>query len=210
MTTKISILITILILVSTGCNHNMGTEPVPKDIVMTPKSLSLVSAGNSFTFSLLSKIPDSQGHNVMVSPLSISLALSMTLNGAAGSTRDSIIKTLGLTGLSVDEINQTYLDLIAALEAADSKVVMDIANSIWIKKSYPVLDSFITVNQKYYDAKVATLEFDQAALVTINNWVNANTNGKIPTILDQIPTNDIMILVNAIYFNGKWKVQFVK
>ena len=210
MTTKISTLFTILVLVSTGCHHNMGTEPVPKDIVMTPKSLSLVSAGNSFTFNLFSKIPDSQGHNVMVSPLSISLALSMTLNGAAGSTKDSIINTLGLTGLSLDEINQTYLDLISALEVADPKVVMDIANSIWIRKSYPVLDSFITVNQKYYDAKVQTLDFDQAGLLTINNWVNAKTNGKIPTILDQISDNEIMFLINAIYFNGKWKVQFAK
>ena len=210
MTTKISILLTVLILVSTGCNHNMSTEPAPKNIVMTPKSISLVNSGNSFTFSLFSKIPDSQGHNVMVSPLSISLALSMTLNGAAGSTRDSIINTLGLSGLSLDEINQTYLELISALEVADPKVVMDIANSIWIEKSYPVLDSFVTVNQKYYDAKVATLDFDQAALVTINNWVNAKTNGKIPTILDQIPANEIMLLINAIYFNGKWKVQFAK
>jgi len=134
----------------------------------------------------------------------------MALNGAAGSTKDSIINTLGLTGLSLDEINQTYLDLITALEAADSKVVMDIANSIWIKKSYPVLDSFITVNQKYYDARVETLDFDQTALVTINNWVNAKTNGKIPTILDQISDNEIMFLINAIYFNGKWKVQFAK
>lgn len=208
--TKITILLMVLLLANTGCNHNMGTDPIPKDIVMTPKSLSLVNSGNSFTFNLFSKIPDSQGHNVMVSPLSISLALSMALNGADGGTKDSIINTLGLTGLSLDEINQTYLDLISALEAADSKVVMDIANSIWIKKSYPVLDSFITVNQKYYDARVETLDFDQAALVTINNLVDAKTNGKIPTILDQIQANEIMFLINAIYFNGKWKVQFTK
>ena len=210
MKTKITALIIILIFYSTACSHSVGPDPVPGDIVMTQKSASLVKAGNTFTFNLLNKIPNSEGHNVMVSPLSISLALSMTLNGADGTTKSAIIEALGLKGLSVDEINQIYFDLITALKKADPNVVMNIANSIWIRKAYPVLESFIAVNKTYFNARVQSLDFDQSALATINGWVNENTNGKIPRILDQISANEIMFLINAIYFNGKWEVQFEK
>jgi len=210
MKSNLNILIVALTFCFIGCSNNVGTDPVPEDIVMTQKSTSLVSAGNTFTFNLLKKLPDSQGHNVMVSPLSISLAFSMALNGAGGSTKDAIINSLGLTGLSVDEINQIYLDLVSALKKADSKVVMNIANSIWIRKPYPVLDTFIATNKKFYDAQVQTLDFDQTALTAINSWVNEKTNSKIPKILDQISADEIMFLINAIYFNGKWEIQFEK
>jgi len=210
MKTGITVLILVLALGLVGCSKDVGSEPTPKDIVLNTKSKSLVSADNIFTFNLLKKIPDSEGHNMMVSPLSISLAFSMALNGADGTTKDAIINSLGFNGLSVEEINQIYYDLISALKGADSKVVMNIANSIWIRKNYPVLEPFISTNQKYYDASVETLDFDLAALGIINNWVNEKTNAKIPKILDEISADEIMFLINAIYFNGKWTVEFDK
>ena len=111
MKTKINAILLILILSVAGCSRNLTPVPEPADIVMTTKSLELVKADNAFTFNLFNKIPDSQGHNVMVSPLSISLALSMALNGADGSTKTDMITALGLNGLTVDEINQVYADL---------------------------------------------------------------------------------------------------
>ncbi|MEI6677002.1 MAG: serpin family protein [Mariniphaga sp.] len=210
MKTKIAALLLLITLSGAQCTSKVSPDPLPPDIVLTQKSMQLVSADNSFTFSLFKKIPDSQGHNVMVSPLSISLALSMTLNGADGKTKTDMINTLGLNGLSVDEINQIYLDLVTALKKADPNVIMNVANSIWIKKSYPILEPFIVTNQKYYDARIEKLDFNSAALNTINSWVSDKTNAKIPKILDQISADEIMFLINAIYFNGKWKVQFDK
>ncbi|MEI6137908.1 MAG: serpin family protein [Mariniphaga sp.] len=207
----LNIVILILIVISlSGCTKSVEPDQVPGDIVLTQKSAELISADNSFTFKLLNKIPANSTKNVMVSPLSISLALSMALNGAETTTKTSIINTLGFSGLSVDEINQIYLDLITALKQADPKVVMNVANSIWIKKSYPVLDPFLTTNQKYFDATITRLVFDLTALNTINGWVNEKTNSKIPKILDQISADEIMFLINAIYFNGQWKIQFDK
>ena len=210
MKTKINATILILVLSALGCSNNKTLVPEPADIVLTQKSQQLVKADNTFTFNLLDKIPVSQGHNVMVSPLSISLALSMALNGADGTTKADMINTLGFSGLSVDEINQIYTELIPALKNADADVVMNIANSIWIRKSFPVLEPFITTNQKYYDASVESLDFNQNALNTINGWVNDKTNAKIPRILDQISADEVMFLINAIYFNGKWQFQFEK
>jgi serpin B len=210
METKINAILLILVLSVASCSNSVEPVPVPADIVMTQKSMQLVKSDNTFTFNLFRQIPSSSGKNIMVSPLSISLALSMTLNGADGTTKSNMINALGLTDLSVNEINQVYSDLVTALKKADANVVLNVANSIWIKKGFSVLDTFVTTNQKYYDASVATLDFNQTALNTINSWVNQKTNSKIPKILDDISPDEIMFLINAIYFNGKWQIQFEK
>lgn len=210
MKTKINAILVVLMLTIASCSNNLVPGPDPADIVMTPKSLELVKTNNAFTFNLFKTIPESQVKNMMVSPLSISLALSMTLNGADGSTKTDMINALGFNDLSVDDINLVYLDLVTALKKADPNVVLNVANSIWIRKNFPVLEPFIATNQKYYDARVESLDFNAAALSTINSWVNEKTNAKIPKILDEISADEIMFLINAIYFNGKWQVQFEK
>ena len=193
-----------------GCSHKIGSDPIPADIVLNQKSASLVKASNVFTFNLLHKLPVDQDRNLLLSPLSISLAFSMALNGADGDTKSALIESLGFSGLTVEDINTIYSELILALTNADGSVVMKIANSIWIRKNYSVLTPFVSTNKHYYDAQVEALEFNQAALGTINAWVSTKTNGKITKILDQISPNEIMFLINAIYFNGKWDKQFDK
>jgi serpin B len=175
---------------------------------MNDKSLKLVHATNSFSFSLLSQSLDGTIENRMVSPLSVSTALSMAMNGASGSTQEAISKTLGFEGLTTAEINAINKDLMAALMKSDPNVAMKIANSVWIRKDFAVLDPFIAANQNYYNAEVSRIDFNTAALATINKWVSDQTNGKIPTILTGIDSNEVMFLINAIYFNGKWKYQF--
>ncbi len=115
METKIYVILLILILSVVGCSNNLASDPEPEDIVLSQKSVQLVNADNAFTFNLFNKIPGSDGHNVMVSPLSISLALSMTLNGAEGTTKTDMINALGFSGLSVDDINVIYSELVTAL-----------------------------------------------------------------------------------------------
>ena len=205
---KYSLLLLLGTLFIVGCTKDTVPSPEVKKIAMNDKSLKLVQASNSFSFSLLNKSLDGTIENRMVSPLSVSTALSMALNGASGTTLTAIQKTLGLDGLTKDEINTISHDLAVALQKADPNVVMNIANSIWIRKNFTVLDPFITANQTYYDAQVSKLDFNTAALSTINKWVSDKTNGKIPTILSSISDNEIMFLINAIYFNGKWKYQF--
>ncbi|MCK9411421.1 MAG: serpin family protein [Prolixibacteraceae bacterium] len=208
MYTKFSLLFLLGTVFTVGCTKDTVPSPEVKQIVMSDKSLKLVKASNTFSFSLLNKALDGTIENRMVSPLSVSTALSMTLNGASGTTLTAMQKTLGLDGLTRDEINTINSDLMTALQKADPSVAMDIANSIWIRKDFSVLDPFIAVNQTYYKAQVSKLDFNTAALSTINKWVSDNTNGKIPTILSSISSNEIMFLINAIYFNGKWKYQF--
>ena len=175
------------------------------------KSAELIDADNQFGLELFRKVTDkaAANANTMISPLSISLALTMTYNGAAGETKSEMEKTMNLHGLTTGEINAAHRALVNALRSADPSVQLEIANAIYYDHMLRVREEFVTVNKQYYDAEVTALDFaDQASLLTINGWVSEKTRGKIPTIIDQLDSDLVMMLLNAVYFNGIWKTPF--
>lgn len=175
------------------------------------KSAELIDADNQFGLELFRKVTDkaAANANTMISPLSISLALTMTYNGAAGETKSEMEKTMNLHGLTTGEINAAHRALVNALRTADPSVQLEIANAIYYDQMLKVREEFVTVNKQYYDAEVTALDFaDQASLLTINGWVSEKTRGKIPTIVDQLDSDLVMMLLNAVYFNGIWKTPF--
>jgi len=171
----------------------------------------LVESSNTFGFKLLNEVVEQDGDkNIFISPLSVSMALGMTLNGADGDTYEAMKKTLELAGLTEEEINKSYASLIELLRSLDPEVIFQIANSIWYRQGFPTKQSFLDICQQYFDAVVEGLDFDDPAAVDIiNNWVNESTNGKIEGIVDP-PINPltVMFLINAIYFKGTWKYEF--
>jgi serpin B len=197
-----------------GCSHQ-STEPPPstgqpivRDLNVLEKSV--VSSGNSFGFNLFTRVNNSeQNKNVFISPFSVSMAFGMALNGANGSTLDSLKKALGDAGVSLDDINNLYKSISTILTNLDTKVVFQNANSIWYRNGFPVLQKFLDDNRNYLNAEVRALDFNlPSAVQTINEWVNTKTQGKIPTILDEISADMVMYLINAIYFKGTWTYQF--
>jgi serine protease inhibitor len=177
---------------------------------LTKNETAIVTADNTFGLGLFRSLDrEKRTENVIVSPLSISMALGMTLNGARGATADSMRATLALHGLGQEEINASYRTLIDLLRSVDPKVTFEIANSIWHRPELAVLPSFIDVNRQYFDAEVNALDFDNPdAKKRINDWVSASTHGKIPTIIEEIPREVVMYLINALYFKGSWTTQF--
>jgi serpin B len=118
---------------------------------------------------------------------------------------------LGFEGLTETEINESYQSLIKLLTNLDTHIDISIANSIWYRTGLPVLPDFIKTNQKYFSAQVQELDFqDPQAPAIINNWVSQKTKGLIPTIVDVIPDEIIMYLIDAVYFKGQWRVPFEK
>ena len=185
--------------------------PEPKEIEVDAPTRQLIGSGNQMGFELLKKIHESQEspQNTMISPVSVALALAMTYNGAEGETKRAMEEALQLTGLSRQEINASYQALMEALLTVDPKVTMEIANSIWYRQEFSVEQDFLDVNQEYYDAEVSALDFNSSeAPSVINNWVSDKTHGKITKIIEQIDPLTMMYLINAIYFNGKWRYQF--
>jgi len=185
---------------------------LPRDISqLTLAEKNLVESDNRFGFKLFEEISgEEKNKNIFISPLSVAMALGMTYNGADGSTQEAMQKTLELSGLTLQEINESYKNLIELLTNLDEKVRFQIANSIWYREMFPVEDEFIEINKTYFDAEVSGLNFSAPnASNIINEWVNQKTDGKIEKIVDA-PINPLtmMFLINAIYFKGIWTYEF--
>lgn len=178
---------------------------------LTPAETTVRNASNAFSFALWNTVNAAQPDtNVFISPLSASFALGMTMNGAAGVTYDQMQSALQFSGVALGDVDSGYRSLIALLESLDPGVKMQIANSIWYRSGFPVLPSFLDTTQKYFDATVKGLNFNDpaSALAAINGWVSSATNGKITNVLDSIDPAQMMFLINAIYFKGSWRTQF--
>jgi serine protease inhibitor len=173
----------------------------------------LLKANQQFSFKLFQAIATQAptADNVFVSPTSVALALSMANNGANGTTRSAIDQALQLNGLSLAALNQSNLALKTVLETADPAVRLNIANSLWARQGMTFNADFLQRNQDFYQAEVATLDFRQPESVgRINGWVKTKTQGKIPQIVDRLKPEDVMYLINAVYFKGDWSVPFAK
>lgn len=202
-----------LALTALACSDPSG----PGTITALPRALTsaeqkLVSGSNAFAFDLFRQInTDQRSSNVFMSPLSASMALGMTVNGAGGSTYDAMHNTLRLGDASKQEVNEGYESLIALLRGLDKSTDFRIANSIWYEQTFPFNDGFLGDSKSFFDAEVKGLDFkNPSSLATINSWVNQSTAGKIPAILDTIDPDEKMFLINAIYFKGSWQKQFDK
>lgn len=193
-------------------NSNRTMEDANNNPANDTVDSRLVSANTRFGFKLYGEVlKQSPGKNVFISPASVGLALAMTYNGAVGETKQAMERALEIQAMNYAELNKGYAQLRQALENPDPKVELNIANSLWARKDVAFNPDFIQRNKQFYGAEVTTLDFLNAtAPNTINSWVADKTKGKIRNIVDQIDPQSILFLINAIYFKGKWQVEFDK
>ncbi|EKQ67080.1 serine protease inhibitor [Leptolyngbyaceae cyanobacterium JSC-12] len=196
-------------------NQSLNVSPrqqVPKVMAQRSTTINpqLVSANTRFGFKLFSAIANQDANkNVFVSPSSVAIALAMVYNGAAGETQQAIAQTLEVQGMSLQALNQANAELKKLLENPDPQVQLAIANSLWAQRGVPFKPEFLQNNRQFYEAKVTELNFaDPQSVPTINGWVSQNTRGKINKIVDQLSQDDVMVLINAIYFKGNWSRPF--
>jgi serine protease inhibitor len=205
-----------IIILAALCACSNGTEPgrAPDLLTALPRELTadeqrISTAANDFALRLFRGLnaaqPDS---NVFVSPLSVSMSLGMAMNGADGATLDQMRSTLGFGSATLEEINRGYEGLMALESGLDPSTTFTIANSVWIRQSLPVHQTFIDEVRATFDAQVRTSPFDATTITAVNDWVSTETNGRIPRILDEIKDEDVMFLINAIYFKGSWRDRF--
>jgi len=193
-----------------ACGEPSAPEPRDPARSFTVQESRLADASVGFGLRLYRQVAASESKpNVMVSPLSASMALGMTMNGAEGETLDAMRTTLGYGELGEAEINEAYKGLIAQLLARDHKVTFAIANSIWHERTFAVKAPFLDAARTWFDAEVAALDFSSAsAPQTISAWAERQTNGRIKDLVKEISRDEIMLLVNAVYFKAPWTSQF--
>jgi len=209
MNVKSFLTISSAILLLSGCsedaeNHG-GKDPI--NIELSPVEIRLAEENQVFGMDFLAAVlaEDRDKDNVVISPLSLNMALAMVWNGAAGETRTAIQQAMGMSDYQPEEVNAYFKKLNEALLKTDPSTKLALANSIWAKKGFPFKESFFDVNRQWYNAKVSELDFsDPKSVNTINQWCSDNTNGLIKKMIDEIPGDMVMYLMNALYFKGIW------
>ena len=198
-----------------SCNEDSNDiDPIKKadPIKLKSEYTEKISQDNTFAFNLLKTTYEKESaSNIFVSPLSVSMALSMTVNGAKGETAEEMLQAMSINNYSVSQINDYNKTLREALLNVDPSTQIGIANSIWSRKELTVVDNFITTTRNFYTAEFNKEDFtNQQTVEKINNWCSNATNGKIPVIIQTISSDAAMFLINAVYFKGIWQSKFDK
>jgi len=205
-----------LLYIFAACQNDEISTPQPqprKDITLTRAEQEMMDKGNDFAFRFFKQVckTEDKKPNLFISPLSATLCLSMVTNGADGNTLKEMQAVLGFSDHPQDEMNAYNQKLTSALLKLDNTTQLGIANSIWIKQGFGVYDDFVNVNKKMYDALVKELDFaSPKAVDVINGWCAEKTNNCIKEVLEAIPANARLFLLNALYFKGNWTTRFSK
>lgn len=156
-------------------------------------------------------VDESENNNVLISPLSIQLALAMTANGANGQTKEEMEKLLG-GDIPLEELNEYLYTYVESLPS-EEKYKLELANSIWFRddaERLTVEKDFLQTNADYYGAQAYKEPFDRQTVKNINNWVSEHTDGMIEKIIDEIEPDDVLHLINALAFDAEWESPYEK
>lgn len=203
-----------------GCSSSSEDDPKPViDPVEPPTTMELtraeqemVSSSNDFAFNLFREARDEVKSQIL-SPISITYALGMLNNGAAGETQQQINKVLGFSETGADGINSFCYKMLQRAAKLDEQTKVLIANNIYMNRGYELLSEFKSKAKTFYDADAETRDFgDGKTRDVINKWGSDHTMGMIPEVLkeDEFNPDCVSFLLNAIYFKGTWQYQFDK
>jgi serine protease inhibitor len=209
---NVILIITAIFLVAGSCNPVQDTDigPVEANVrQMTATESEIIQSNADFAVRFFQEMEKENLDNYFTGPFSIHQALSMAMNGNEGDVLQEYLDVLAYHGLSKEEANLAVKSLTSYLKEVDPKVKVNIANGIWYRDGLRVQTDFKSAMQNYYNANISALDFNEPnAHQVINNWIASQTNDLIKDILDSIPREAVMYLVNAIYFKGDWKYQF--
>lgn len=201
------------ILLTISCNSvdaNQEYPDTPAQLDVPEMVMQLNTTGSHFGLSLFRETASTEAGNFMLSPLSAQVALTMLMNGAREETYNQIHDMLGYpSDWNITEVNQAYRSLASALLQADPQVALALANAVFYREHYQVKAPFLSAMQQDFGAHIQSLNFSSPqALGIINGWAADNTHQRIPEVLDVIPNNAVMFLMNALYFKGNWSTMF--
>ena len=217
------ITLTLMTAIVTSCNLIDKEPETPDDpgaFKLTRAEIDLVNHANDFSFNLFKQIIDSRSADeskknasIIVSPISITYALGMLNNGAAGDTQEQINKVLGLGNTGADGINDFCSKMLKSAPELDPQTKVMIANTIYMNKDYNIKPEFKKKANTYYNAYPETRDFhDGKTMDVINKWASDHTEEMIKKILDDssFDPDAVSYLLNAIYFKGEWTTKFDK
>lgn len=222
---KISLILVISLLLSSvsGCMLSGNTLTIDSesslkkvDIKEAEIDEKIINNINNIGIDIM-KNAGKEGENLIASPLSLAIVLTILANGAEGETKKELESIINRSNIASESLNKQYCILLNMLETLgyeenNKKTTMiDTANSIWTAKDFSLKDDFIKDCTSYYDAGIYNVDFSSKNTpVTINQWINDKTNGKIKDYLKHIDPETVMYIFNSLHFKGKWQNEFSK
>jgi serpin B len=208
MKTPLTIITLILLSVTTSCS--LFQQEIADFIPEKIEPNNVTASANQFGLQLFQQqlALDQEAKNSNLTPLSIQLAMSMLLNGLDGEDYEKLSEVLGYPNLDQDQINDEIYSILTQLPKVDNTTQLDLVNSVWVEDNFSIKDTFRTNIQEYLLADVFTRNFDSSTKDEINKWVQNKTRGKIDGILEEISAEEVLFLINALYFKGIWQNQF--
>lgn len=208
----ISLLFVLMLMASECKKESPSGLKEPAQLNLPAKASEVITHSNGFGVDLFRTVAVTEDQNMMVSPLSASVALTMLLNGCKNVTYDQIQQMLGFGGQTLEEINDTYRSLVEQLLNIDPEVKLALANAVfYYSGKIGIHQSYLDAMENVFDAHIEGLDFTSpSALDVINGWAKDNTYGKIDKVIDQKDPYMVMFLMNALYFKGTWTDQFDK
>lgn len=169
----------------------------------------IIAQNNAFAIKLFEKTAKMQ--STVISPVSVSYLMAMLANGANGQTKTDIMKALQLTDNDLDEMNALYRMMIQRCGSLDKETTLRIANYFAMNKDVELKNAYANNMKAIYNAGIESLDFTSPKTTAhINNWCKKNTNGMIPSIINNVDANASAYIMNAIFFNGTWADKFNK
>src|SRR5258708_32417399 len=176
-------------------------------------SVDVAAADNAFGFRLLNAVQKTiPSGNIVLSPVSAALDLSMALNGADGQTRQEMLAALSLSGSELGAINTANAQLIKVIRTPAKSITLSVADSLWVDSRRATLrPDYVKQTQAWYDAEMTDLDFSNPSAATrINGWASKETHARISKVIDRIDPADLALFLNAVYFKGQWAHRFDK
>lgn len=203
-----------MLMIMYSCKKDSSPNDLPKDpvpVILSEQQKAIVGSGNKFAFDIFGKTLKEAGssQNIIISPFSLSTALSMAMNGANGSTQSAMLTVLGQSSSSPESINSSVKELVNSLLTVDKRIDISVANSVWTESKFTVKKPFSDILTNYYNAEEKSFSIDDpSAPGNINKWISDKTNGLIKKMVEKLDPYTAMLLINAIHFKGKWKYPF--
>jgi serine protease inhibitor len=198
-----------------ACGTSLGPDRDAPGVRTTlPRALTsaeqqAIRASNRFGLGLLREVaaanPD---RNVLLSPLSASVALGMAYAGAADATETAMRQTLGWGDTPREAILSAYRELPALLSGLDPSVDVRLANAMWVRDGFSVFPSYTTDIQTHFGGSVRRGDFGPTTVADMNAWASDQTGGRIPRVVDALDPDLVVVLMNALYFKGSWRARF--
>lgn len=170
----------------------------------------LVQANAEFGVALLRELMNATpGENAFVSPLSASVALAMAHAGARGETREAMARALRFEGMDARAIDQEHRALLESLAWSEPDLTLQVADAAWADERFHPSPDYVAKLETDYHSAFFVEDFEDPSTVDdVNGWVSERTRGKIPRLIDQILPDEVMLLVNTVYFKGAWAAPF--